>query len=75
MEYCEGGDLYDQIAQVVNDKGVYTESEAVKILETLFRAINHCHAHGVCHRDLKPENIMIGKNNDLKIIDFGLSKV
>lgn len=75
MEYCDGGDLYDKIEQVVNQKGVFSEREAVQVVEKLFRAINHCHAHGVCHRDLKPENIMIGKNGELKIIDFGLSKL
>ena len=26
------------------------------------------------HRDLKPENIMLGKDNVLKIVDFGLAK-
>lgn len=26
------------------------------------------------HRDLKPDNILIGKNRDIKISDFGLSR-
>jgi len=51
-------------------------------MRKLFLAINHCHSNGVVHRDLKPENIMYkeskGSGNGLeevKIIDFGLSKV
>ena len=28
---------------------------------------------GMAHRDLKPKNIIIGRENNLKIIDFGVS--
>jgi calcium-dependent protein kinase len=48
----------------------------------LVSAIQYLHAHGICHRDLKPENILIVSNTkdsvdrvDVKIIDFGLSKI
>lgn len=44
-------------------------------MEKLILAIIHCHANGVVHRDIKPENIMIGADGELKIIDFGLSKI
>lgn len=30
---------------------------------------------GIIHRDLKPDNIMIDKNLNVKIIDYGLSKI
>ena len=43
-------------------------------MEKLVRAIAHCHENGVCHWDLKPDNILIDKNNEVKVIDFGLSK-
>lgn len=43
-------------------------------MEKLTRAIAHCHENGVCHRDLKPENILIDKSDEIKVIDFGLSK-
>jgi len=32
------------------------------------------HAQGIAHRDIKPENIMLTKDNEVKLIDFGLSK-
>ena len=44
-------------------------------MKQLFEAINHCHANGVIHRDIKPENIMLIKNDQIKLIDFGLSKI
>lgn len=73
MEYCEGGDMYDIIAQLQKENKGFSEKEAAKIMETLLRAINHCHENKICHRDLKPENIMIGSEGLIKIIDFGLS--
>ena len=72
MEYCPGGELFDKIASQKDQ--LFNESEACVIMEELFRAINHCHANGIVHRDIKPENIMIGKDGNIKLIDFGLSK-
>lgn len=40
-------------------------------------AVNYLHGKKIVHRDLKPENLMLEKENhwDLKVIDFGLSRV
>jgi serine/threonine protein kinase len=54
---------------------MFGEVEACNFMKKLLRAINHCHANSVVHRDIKPENIMIGADNEIKIIDFGLSKI
>ena len=43
-------------------------------MHKLIRAMAHCHEKGVSHRDLKPENVLVDKEDDVKVIDFGLSK-
>jgi calcium/calmodulin-dependent protein kinase I len=42
----------------------------------LLESVAYLHRLGIVHRDLKPENILCGdKAGDLKIADFGLSKL
>ena len=71
MEYCSGGELFQQIIE----KGTFNERDAFKIMEKLFRGVSYIHSKGILHRDLKPENLLLSsENNEIKIIDFGLSK-
>ena len=38
--------------------------------------MEHATTHGIrCHRDIKPSNILIGKEDNVKIADFGLAAV
>eukprot|EP00475_Leptophrys_vorax_P021976 TRINITY_DN2986_c1_g1_i4.p1 TRINITY_DN2986_c1_g1~~TRINITY_DN2986_c1_g1_i4.p1 ORF type:complete len:318 (+),score=-21.64 TRINITY_DN2986_c1_g1_i4:238-1191(+) len=55
MDLCEGGELYDVIAQ----RGCLTEEEAALVLWQVASGVAFCHARGVLHRDLKPENILL----------------
>ena len=51
------------------------------MMHQILSAIEYMQEFGVVHRDLKPENILIQKNEmsgefeNIKIIDFGFSKV
>lgn len=79
MEYCAGGDLFSKLTQSTQK---FNEAYVRELMRKLFLAINHCHSNNIVHRDLKPENIMFGSDvdddtysTDIKIIDFGLSRV
>jgi serine/threonine protein kinase len=70
MELCSGGDLYS--------RDPYTEEEAARIASATLSAIAYMHSKNVVHRDLKYENILFvndSPKSEIKLIDFGLSKV
>lgn len=69
MEYVEGRQLGSVIAKGLSVDQV--ASYATQIADGLVRA----HEVGIIHRDLKPANIVVGINDQIKILDFGLAKL
>lgn len=52
-----------------------TEPQIRYYMQRVLLALNYLHQHDILHRDLTAGNVIIErKNNDVKIIDFGLSK-
>ena len=74
-ELLEGGDLF---AYLEKRKFKVPEQRASKIIHSLAAGLYYLHSYGIVHRDLKPENILMvdkTENSDVKIVDFGLSKM
>ncbi|KAM8975323.1 hormonally up-regulated neu tumor-associated kinase [Pelodytes ibericus] len=69
MELCTGGNLMHKIYE----RKILEENEARKYIRQLILAVEHLHRAGVVHRDLKIENLLLDENNNIKLIDFGLS--
>lgn len=71
MEYCSGGELFQHIVK----QRKLQEEEACKIFCQILSGVEYIHKLGVCHRDLKPENLLLDHNNNIKLVDFGLSNL
>ena len=78
MELMEGGEMFDYVVE----KGTLTEEEASFIVRKVTSALVYMHSKNIIHRDLKPKNLLLTRNPrgthdipEVKIIDFGLSKV
>lgn len=70
QEFIDGENLLQQLQQ----QGIYNEFQIFKLLADLLPVMQFIHNMGVVHRDIKPENIMYRQNNQLVLIDFGISK-
>lgn len=70
MEYVSNGSL-DELIKV---KGRLSSEDCVSFSLQIAKALSYMHENKMLHLDLKPNNIMVRKDNQLVLIDFGLSK-
>jgi tetratricopeptide (TPR) repeat protein len=47
----------------------------VGIIRQLARALKRAHEGGIVHRDVKPANTMVGKDDAVRLLDFGVAKL
>jgi serine/threonine-protein kinase len=71
MQLVEGPDL----RRVLDRSRVLPVGFAVRIGLEAARALAYAHEHGVLHGDIRPENILIDADGDVRVADFGISRV
>lgn len=70
MEYVEG----DTLRSFISAENPMSEQRASAVMEGVLSALEYSHNAGIVHRDIKPGNIMITKNNEVKVMDFGIAR-
>jgi eukaryotic-like serine/threonine-protein kinase len=71
MEYVDGVPL----SQALKNVGRFAPAEAVAIIGQVLDALGAAHSLGVVHRDVKPANILLLPSGQVKVTDFGISRL
>ena len=72
MEYVDGRELSDYVQNIT---GPIVEDKLVKIFIQLLKAFKYAHKMNIIHQDNKPSNVIIDKDENVKILDFGIAKI
>ena len=71
MEVCGGGDLLTYVRR----RRKLKEETARFLFKQIVTGLAYCHTKNVLHRDIKLDNILLTSRGDVKICDFGVSKL
>jgi eukaryotic-like serine/threonine-protein kinase len=71
LEYVEGRTL----RQYLEKKGPPEVMLALSIMRQVAAALQRASELGIIHRDIKPENILLTRKGEVKVADFGLSRI
>lgn len=70
MEYIDGQTITDYCQQ--NNLGL---TERLELFRQICHTVSFAHSRLIIHRDLKPENILVTQSGEIKLLDFGVSKI
>ena len=74
-ELAPKGSLFDYLHKNPKTKNNLSLEFKNKISRQLICTMAYIHSRGFVHRDLKTQNILLDKNLDMKMCDFGLTKL
>ncbi|WP_025755260.1 serine/threonine-protein kinase [Mycoplasmopsis cricetuli] len=69
MEYIEG----ETLSNLIDKKGRLESRRAINYMLQINEGIGELHTLNVIHRDIKSQNIILRNNQEIKIVDLGIS--
>ena len=70
MEFVEGRDL----SEIIGAEGPLDPERGALVAAGTCDALGHAHDAGIVHRDMKPANIIVGRDDEVKVTDFGIAR-
>jgi eukaryotic-like serine/threonine-protein kinase len=70
MELVVGETLADAVK-----RGPLDPTRVATIGRVLAEALAHVHSQGLVHRDVKPANVLLGKDDRVRLTDFGIARL
>jgi len=71
-EFLSGGSLFDYLHK---KNGKLSEEQILEIMMDVALGMSYLHGKNVLHCDLKSSNVLIDENWNVKLCDFGLSRI
>jgi serine/threonine protein kinase len=71
MELATG----ETLTSVLKRSGAMSWERAILLTGQMLDALQYAHERGVVHRDIKPSNLMVGRDDHLKLMDFGIARL
>ena len=71
MEYVRGQNLQE----LLRESGPLPIGRSLDIVAQVLDALHYAHQMQTVHRDIKPANILIGRDGQVKLVDFGLAEI
>ena len=73
MEYLAGQSLKSCLAKQFSAGA--PPDEVKRIIEAVSGGLAFAHRNGIVHGDLKPDNVIVTDTGEIKVIDFGISRL
>ncbi|KAI5348674.1 hypothetical protein L3X38_001561 [Prunus dulcis] len=71
IEYMDSGIL----ETLLKAQGTFSEPNLAHVARQVLKGLNYLYTNKIIHRNIKPANVLVNSNMEVKIANFGVSKI